>query len=366
MKKIFLIMLTVLLVGTFVLSGCAEPAPTTPAPTSTAPAPAEKIVNLRIQSAYPRGDLSMEGLVYFADAAAKYSNGTLIIEVFAEPEIVGMFQVQDAVVGGTLDMGMDPGGFWSGRGVKVGDIEFGLPYGFLIPEKATFEDKANEIRRFFFEDGLVDILRAEYAKQGVYWLDMHSYGPVPFLIGTEKAANAFKGTVDDIKDLIIRTDSLWMEWNNAMGMTGVDMGPMDAYTGLQTGTVDAHIWDVSVYIGMGFEEVAPYWIRGEENDHALGHILVNMDIWNSLSANQKDALAKAGEEYWNLLLADYSQAMKDVQALVDAGTVIEVQMSDEILALHEKTAYELWDEVAARDDACAQAVQLLKIWRGVE
>lgn len=308
----------------------------------------------------------MEGLAYFADAAAKYSNGTLNIEVFAEPEIVGMFQVMDAVVGGTLDLAMDNGGFWIGRGLWVGGVEFSLPYSYLIPEKATFTDKANEIRRFYFEDGLVDILRAEYAKQGVYWLDMHSYGPVPFLVGNKKAADAFQGTVDDIKGLIIRTDGLWMEWHNNMGMTGIDMGPMDAYTGLQTGAVDAHCWDVSVYIGMGFEEVAPYWLHGEENDHAIGHIVVNMDIWDSLSAAQQDALAKAGEEYWTLLLADYAQAMEDVYALVAAGTVTEVQMSDAVLAWHQEVGYALWDEVAAWDEASAQAVQLVKTWRGVE
>ena len=54
-----------------------------------------------------------------------------------------------------------------------------------------------------------------------------------------------------------------MEWHSNMGMTGVDMPPPDAYTQLQTGGLDAHIWDVSAYTGMGFEEVAPYWVHGE-------------------------------------------------------------------------------------------------------
>jgi TRAP-type C4-dicarboxylate transport system substrate-binding protein len=277
-----------------------------------------------------------------------------------------MFEVQDAVVGGTLDLAKDNGGFWIGRGLQVGGVEFSLPYSYFIPEKATFTDKANEIRRFYFEDGLVDILRAEYAKQGVYWLDMNSYGPVPFLIGTKKAADAFQGTANDIKSLIIRTDGLWMEWHNKMGMTGIDISQGDAYIGLQTGSIDCNIWDVSIYVSMHYEDVAPYWIRGEENDHAIGHIVVNMDVWNSLSPTQQDALTKAGEVYWTKLLADYDNAMKDVRAMVDAGTVIEVQMSDAVRAWHEEVAYALWDDVAGWDEACAQAVQLIKRWRGVE
>jgi len=330
-------------------------------------APAEpELVTLRIQCAYPRGDLSMEGLAYFAEAADRFSNGTLKVEVFAEPEIVGMFDVPDAVVDGTLDMAMDNGGFWIGRGLWVGGVEFGLPYGFLIPEEDTFIGSANEIRRFFFEDGLVDILRAEYEKQGVYFLDIHSYGPVPFLVATEAGANAFQGTVDDIQGLTIRTDGLWMEWHNNMGMTGVDMPPPDAYTQLQTGGLDAHIWDVSAYTGMGFEEVAPYWIHGEENDHAIGHIVVNLDVWNSLSAAHQEALAKAGEEYWDKLLLDYEQAMKDVAALAAAGTITEVWMSDAVLAHHQEVGFALWDEVATWDAACAEAVALVKAWRGVD
>ena len=365
MKKIVLVGLTVLLLSALVLSGCAK---STATPTQTAtqtPTPTPETVTLRLQSAYPRGDLSMEGLAYFAEAADRLSSGTLKIEVFAEPEIVGMFEVADAVVDGTLDMGMDNGGFWGGRGVWVGGVEFGLPYGFLISEKATFIDQANEIRRFFFEDGLIEILRAEYAKQGVYFLDIHSYGPVPFMVATEAGANAFQGTVDDIQGLRIRTDGLWMEWHNNMGMTVIDMPPPDTYTQLQTGGLDAHIWDVSAYTGMGFEEVAPYWIHGEENDHAIGHIVVNMDVWNSLSAAHKDVMAKAGKEYWDKLLVDYEQAMKDVQTLVAAGTVIEVQMSDAILAYHREVGYALWDEVAARE-GCAEAVALVKAWRGVD
>jgi len=325
-----------------------------------------ELVTLRIQSAYPRGDLSMEGLAYFADAADRFSNGTLKVEVFAEPEIVGMFDVPAAVVDGTLDMGMDNGGFWIGLGLGVGGVEFSLPYSYLIPEEDTFIDKANEIRRFFFEDGLIDILRAEYEKQGVYFLDIHSYGPVPFLVATEAGANAFQGTVDDIQGLTIRTDGLWMEWHNNMGMTGVDMSPPDAYTQLQTGGLDAHIWDVSAYIGMGFEEVAPYWVHGEENDHAIGHIVVNLDVWNSLSAAHQEALAKAAEEYWDKLLLDYDQAMKDVMAMVAAGTVIEVWMSAAVLAHHQEVGFALWDEVATWDTACADAVALVKAWRGVD
>jgi TRAP-type C4-dicarboxylate transport system substrate-binding protein len=43
---------------------------------------------LKIQSAYPRGDLSMELLKDFAQTANKLSKGQIKIQVFADPELV--------------------------------------------------------------------------------------------------------------------------------------------------------------------------------------------------------------------------------------------------------------------------------------
>ena len=47
---------------------------------------ADKVYRLKIQSAYPRGDLSMELLKDFAKSADKRSNGRIRIQVFADPE----------------------------------------------------------------------------------------------------------------------------------------------------------------------------------------------------------------------------------------------------------------------------------------
>ena len=46
---------------------------------------AEKVYRMKIQSAYPRGDLSMELLKEFAAAADKNSKGRIKIQVFADP-----------------------------------------------------------------------------------------------------------------------------------------------------------------------------------------------------------------------------------------------------------------------------------------
>jgi len=56
-----------------------------------------KVYRMKIQSAYPRGDVSMELLEEFAKSADKRSNGQIKISVFADPELVPAEQLFDLV-----------------------------------------------------------------------------------------------------------------------------------------------------------------------------------------------------------------------------------------------------------------------------
>jgi len=138
---------------------------------------ADKVFRLKIQSAYPRGDLSMELLKDFADTASKMSKGRIKIQVFADPELVPAEQLFEATQKGTLDMLHAVAAMWGGI-VPVGEVEFGLPYAYNLPGEPDVFAAGKMIRDLFFNTGYVDLLRGEYAKQGLYWLDVHSYGPI--------------------------------------------------------------------------------------------------------------------------------------------------------------------------------------------
>jgi len=323
-------------------------------------AAAEKVYRLKIQSGYPHGDLSMETLKDFAAAAEKRSNGRLKISVFAAPEIVPTEQLFDATKVGTLDMLHCGGTFWGGM-VPVGEIEFGVPYGFKIAEAKTYKESAGIIRKFFFESGFVDILREEYAKHGLYWLEMHTYGLVPFTLATKCIQNC-----EDLKGVKIRDEGIWTKWHNMVGARGTtSVAPEDTYMGLKLGTLDASQWDVSAVTGMKWHEVAPYWIRGEENDTAVGHIMVNMKKWNALPADIKEALRGAAEDYWYITLNAYDKEMKIVEDMVKRGGIKECWLDQDCIDRHTEAAHILWDELASRDAASAKAIQMIKKWRGI-
>jgi len=348
-KKVALVisvLLAVMLVGWAVFPGCQAEAP--------------EVYELKVQSAWPHGDLSMETLTRFADAAYEKSDGRLVISVFGEPDIVPMFEVLEAVKMGTLDIGHAGGTLWGGI-IPVAEVEFGIPYGWNVPGNPTYDEAMAELRSFFFDTGFIELLREEYAKQGVYYLDIHNYGPVPFTVATKPLV-----TMDDLEGVKIRDEGLWTEWHNMLGMAGTDISGSEAYMALKLGTLDAAQWDSSCITGLKWHEVAPYWIRGFASDTAIGHMLVNMDVWNGLPDDLKEALAGAAEDYWYDTAEVYGADLDAVYDLVESGALTEVWLDDATLAECAAAAHVIWDEVATRDAACAEAIQLIKEWHGVE
>jgi len=323
--------------------------------TSTVTA-AEKEYKMKIQSAYPRGDLSMELLSVFADSAAKRSNGQIKISVFADPELVPAEQLFESVQKGTLDMIHAVAAMWGGI-IPVGEVEFGLPYMWNRPGGKTVKENSEIVRNFFLTSGFADLLRKEYAKQGLYWLDMHSYGEL-FTLSTKPIK-----TCDDLQGKKFRVEGAWMDYYNSLGARGTFISGMEAYMGLKLGTIDASQWDVSAITGLKWHEVAPYRIIGGGNDVVPGQILVNLKTWDSLSDDLKKAMAGAAEDYFNALNDRYMEEMKIVEQLIKDGKVINSVLDEACEKKHAEAAYKLWDEIAKRDPSVAEAVKMIQDWR---
>ncbi len=317
---------------------------------------ADKVYRLKIQSAYPRGDLSMELLKEFAKSANKRSNGRIKITVFADPELVPAEQLFESCQQGTLDMIHAVAAMWGGI-IPVGEVEFGLPYMWNSPGGKSVKENSEIVRKFFFDSGFVDLLRKEYAKQGLYWLDVHSYGEL-FTLSTKPMK-----TCDDIQGKKFRVEGAWMDYYNMLGARGTYISGMEAYMGLKLGTIDASQWDVSAITGLKWHEVAPYRIIGGGNDVVPGQILFNKKKWDSLPDDLKQALAGAAEDYFNALNDLYMEEMKIVDKLVKEGKVVYVPLDEACEKRHAEVAYELWDKVAERDPSVAEAVQMVKDWR---
>jgi TRAP-type mannitol/chloroaromatic compound transport system substrate-binding protein len=318
-----------------------------------------KTYRMKIQSAFPRGDLSMELLKEFAESADKKSNGQLKIKVFAEPEIVPGDQLFGATKQGVLTMLHGMGGIWAGV-VPIGNVEFNLPLAYKIDKDISFAEKAQVLRDFVYKEGIIDILREEYAKHGLYFLDIHTYGPVPFVLSTKDVKEC-----SDLKGMKIKADGINRSFHNGVGMVATDMSPTETYMALKLGTVDAAEWDISAVTGLKWHEVAPYWVQGMESDHTLGHILVSLKKWNALPDDMQEALQGAAEDYWHATVKGYDGEMAAVQALVDNGELKVSVLSESCQQQYMEAAKNIWKSLAAEDPASAKMIKIIEDWRGI-
>lgn len=315
-----------------------------------------EVYRMKIQSAFPRGDLSMELLKDMARWADEKSNGRIKIRVFAEPEIVPGEQLFAATQKGTLDMLHTVAAMWGGI-VPVGEVEFGLPYAYHIPGELPIDESSAKVRKFFLESGFADLLREEYAKHGLFWLDMHSYGQL-FTLSTKAVTDCA-----DLKGMKVRAEGAWATYYDMLGARGTFIPGTEAYMGLKLGTIDASQWDVSAIVGLKWHEVAPYWLIGGQNDVVPGQILMNMDTWNSLPDDLKQVMREVAEQYYHELLNIYLEEMDKVAELVEQGEVKKSYLSEPCEKKHREAAYKLWNKIAERDEAAAKATEMIKAWR---
>ena len=319
----------------------------------------EKKYRWKLQSGYPHGDLSFELLKGFTADVKKLSKGRLVISVFADAEIVPLEQLFESTQRGVLDILHCMGAFWGGI-VPVGEIEFGIPFAYTIDEADTFDAKAQIIRDFYYQKGFVDLLRGEYSKHGLHWLDMHTYGG-PFVLSTKPL-----NTYEDWKGVKIRDEGIYTQFHNMIGARGTYVSGGEAYMALKLGTLDASQWDISAISGLKWHEVAPYWVKTGDNDHVIGHMLINDKSWNSLPDDLKKALETAAKNYWTATVKGYGEEFINAEKMVKAGTLKESVVNPETIKKHKEIAHKIWDEVAKRDDASAKAIKMIKEWRGVK
>ena len=315
---------------------------------------ASKVYNWKLQHDAPRGDILTPLLEHFAKDVEQRSNGQLKIQVFADPEIVPGFELLQGVMAGTIEMANTSGLFQAGQ-VPLSAIEFGLPMLYKFPDK-DFVQQANEIRKFFYESGMVDLLRAEYEKFGVYWLDMHSYGPdTLFLTKPVK-------TIDDMKGLKMAVVPQFVPWIESMGAASAELVGGDLYMGLKLGVVDAGTWDINGVAALKFHEVAPHVLIGYSNDQMIGHFEVNLKAWNSLPDDLKQVLKDATDDWWDYKNKAIAKIVQESRAMAQKGDFELHQFDDESMSKLNELSVHVWDEWAQRSESCRKAVELQKKW----
>ncbi|MDY5647855.1 MAG: TRAP transporter substrate-binding protein, partial [Lachnospiraceae bacterium] len=120
-----------------------------------------------------------------------------------------------------------------------------------------------------------------------------------------------------------------------LGANPTPMAFSELYTALQQGTVDGQENPLGIITGNGFQEVEKYCTL-TEHVYTPYYVVMNLDKWNSLSADQQEAVSKAMAEATTYQY-EQSQKYEDeaVGIMEDAGCTVTVIDEDTKLGFKE-------------------------------
>jgi TRAP-type C4-dicarboxylate transport system substrate-binding protein len=175
-----------------------------------------------------------------------------------------------------------------------------------------------------------------------YWLG-NAKGYVPFHVYlSAKAPDIQK---PDFNGLKLRVTPNYRPLFAALGATLMQTQPSEIYTAMERGVVDGYGWPIQGIDELGLVPVTK--VRIDPGFYvAPNEVLVNLDAWNKLGAEQKKVLEEAArwtESWLDSYEAEETEKAKKMQQ--DAGIKV-VAFSAADAEQYLKTAYEAgWKEV---------------------
>ena len=276
-------------------------------------------VTLRLSHDQPIEHPNTANIELFAQEVEERSGGSITVEIFPAAQLFDEETVLPALQRGEVDMGLVS--VW--ETLEPASLITDLPFQFT-----SWEEFHAAI------DGEVgDLLREAYESNGVHTLYFQDNTAID-LIGTP---DRIVHVPADIEGLRMRSFSeATSEAITLWGAAPTQIPGAETYTAVERGTVDGIMSGVSFYERKWYE-VTPY-ITQIPVSFASNPLQMNLDTWNSLSAEQQTAITEAAE----VALADNREQTPLTN--VDAYTELKDSLTEEFYTATE-------DEIAQWQEA---------------
>ncbi len=325
----------VALVGAFLLAlaGCGG-ATDNPGATNSA---STEVFRWRLITTWPKNLPGLgTGPERMADMLREMSNGRLDIKVYGAGELVGAFEVFDAVSQGTAQMGHGAAYYWRGK-LPVAAMFATVPFGMT----------AQEMNAWLQYGGGMALWREAYAP----------FNLVPLASGNsgQQMAGWFNkeiNSVADLNGLHMRIPGLGGEVLRRAGGAPVSLPGSEVFTSLQTGVIDATEW-VGPYndLTLGLHTAAKYYYYpGWHEPGPTMEAIINQEAWDSLPRDLQLMLEVASRWLNDDMLAEFTaRNSSSLQTLVNEHGVELRKLPDDVLAKLKTLSEEVVAEIAATD-----------------
>jgi len=303
----------------------------------------------KIQTSWP-GGIGLEIFNEWCNSIVEKTGGELAFEPFGAKDVVGDFQLFDAVKNGVLDA-MNPFTlYWAGR-MPAAVFLSSYPLGLRNP---------HEWDVFFYSLGGLQIARELFSA-----FDMHYVGPIhhgPNIIHSKVPIRS----IDDFKGRKMRLPGgMVAEVFQEAGAQTTLLPGSEIFPALEKGTID-----VADYVGpainyaLGFHQVTDYISMGPPGFMSLYQpvdlmdLTVGMKQWNALSDAMKQFVEMEVHVYSDMHHAKIQKADQDAwKKFEEAGTVVTRLGQSDVEAFTE-IAVPRWFAWANKDKDAARIFKI--------
>ncbi len=312
-------------------------------------AQAAKTTTWKIQTSWP-GGIGLEVFKKWCDSIVEKTGGELAFKPFGAKDVVGEFQLFDAVKNGVLDA-MNPFTlYWAGR-MPAAVFFSSYPLGPRYP---------HEWDVFYYGLGGLDLAREAFGKMGLYYVGPIHHGPN--IIHSKVPIRS----IDDFRGRKMRLPGgMVAEVFQAAGAKTTLLPGSEIFPALEKGTID-----VADYVGpainyaLGFHQVTKYISMGPPGFMSIYQPVDLMDL--TVSQKSWDALSKAMKQFVEMEVHVYSDMhhaaiqaadQKAWKKFTEAGTEI-TRLSEDDVEAFTQLAVPLWFKWANKDEYAAKAFKI--------
>ena len=303
----------------------------------------------RIQSSWPGG----AGLQIFKDWCAtieEKSGGELAFQPFGANDVVGDFQLYDAVKNGVLEA-INPFTIYAQGIIPAATFLTSYPLGLRNP---------HEWDVFYYGLGGLEIARELFAAQGMMFVGPVHHGPN--IIHSKVPIRS----IDDFAGRKMRLPGgMVAEVFTEIGAETTVLPGSEIFPALEKGTIDvADYVGPAVNYALGFSQVTDYIVMGPPGFMSLYQpvdimdITVGMDAWNALSPEMRQFVEMETHVYSDMHHAAIQAADQEAWEKFEADGTEVTRLTQDDVELMTEVAVPIWFDYANRDP---QAARVFKI-----
>lgn len=308
-----------------------------------------KTTTWKVQTSWP-GGAGLDIFKEWCSSIIEKTGGELAFEPYGANDVVGDFQLFDAVKNGVLQA-VNPFTIYAQGIIPAAVFLTSYPLGLRNP---------SEFDAFYYGLGGLEIARELYAAQNMYYV-----GPIQHdgnLIHSKVPIRS----VDDFRGRKMRLPGgMVAEVFQELGAKTTVLPGSEIFPALEKGTIDvADYTGPAVNYALGFSQVTKYIALGPPGFMSvyqpvdLMDLTVGMDAWNALSDKMKQFVEMEVHAYSHEHFARIQKANQEAWPKFEAdGTEITRLTPDDVLIMTE-VAVPIWFKWANKDKNAARIFKI--------